>query len=206
MPRGADSAAPRPRTGRRPGPTTTRDAILAAARRRFAEVGYDRATFRQIAAAAGVDPALVVQFFGSKQELFLAAVRMPDASGVLGGALEGDPATAGTRVARVLVGWLDDDAARSVLIARIRSAASEPSAAELVRQAATEQLAEVVRHLGGDHPDVRGALAASQFVGLVMVREVVGVEPLAALAPEELVELLGPTFQRYLTEPLALDG
>jgi AcrR family transcriptional regulator len=200
MPSAPNDAA---RIGRRPGPTTTRDAILTAARERFAEVGYDRATFRQIAAAAGVDPALVVQFYGGKQDLFLAAVRWPPLSGEkLAEQVAREPGAVGANVARLLVGWLEDRQARTVLIARVRSAASEPAAAELVRQVVSEALSQVARRLGADRPDVRAGLVASQFVGLVMAREIVRLESLAALTPDELATLLAPTFERYLTGPL----
>ena len=86
------SAAKHPER-RRPGPNSTRDEILRAARRRFAEGGYDRATFRSIAADAGVDPALVVQFFGSKKELFAAATVSPVTLAELSAA-EADDSTA----------------------------------------------------------------------------------------------------------------
>ena len=63
--------------GRRPGPTETPAAICAAARRQFAERGFDRTTVRSVAAEAGVDPALVIHHFGSKQRLFLEATELP---------------------------------------------------------------------------------------------------------------------------------
>ncbi len=67
------------RTGRRPGASDTREQIAVAARTQFAEQGYERATFRAIAAAAGVDPALVVHFYGSKEELFRQVMVLPPA-------------------------------------------------------------------------------------------------------------------------------
>jgi AcrR family transcriptional regulator len=197
------TARHRSRTGRRPGPTATRETILGAARRRFAEVGYDRATFRVIAAEAGVDPALIVQFFGSKQDLFLAAVRWPpERREWIGEQAAADPDAAGERVARMLVGWLEDPEDRSLIMARIRSAASEPAAAELVRQAVSADISEIARRLGGDRPDLRAGLVASQFVGLLMAREIVGLESLVRLSGDELVTLVAPTLQRYLTGPL----
>jgi AcrR family transcriptional regulator len=65
------------RTGRRPGASGTREAILDAARRAFAGQGYQHATIRGVAELAGVDPALVHHYFGTKQELFVAAVQLP---------------------------------------------------------------------------------------------------------------------------------
>src|SRR3954464_9643653 len=102
----------KPRTGRRPGRSSTRNEILRAARRRFAEDGYDRATFRRIAADAGVDPALVVQFFGSEHALFAAAPVSPVTLTELGAAPAADSsASPGLRLARLLMLWLEDDGA-----------------------------------------------------------------------------------------------
>ena len=101
--------SPRARTGRRPGPSSTREDILRAARRRFAEDGYDRATFRRIAADAGVDPALVVQFFGSKQQLFAVATVPPVTIAALTAQPATDPtASAGLRLARLVMLRLGD--------------------------------------------------------------------------------------------------
>jgi AcrR family transcriptional regulator len=195
---------PRPsRTGRRPGPSSTREEILRAARRRFARYGYDRATFRNIAADAGVDPALVVQFFGSKQDLFVAATTPPVTLAELSRKSEqGDPAEAGLRLARLLMRWMEDDDAREATIARVRSAATEPVAAELVRRMIGDQLTGFARLLGGDRPEERATLLASQFVGMVWARHVVPLEPLASMTGEEIADWLGPTFQRYLDAPL----
>jgi AcrR family transcriptional regulator len=191
------------RTGRRPGPSSTREDILRAARRRFARYGYDRATFRNIAAEADVDPALIVQFFGSKKDLFTAAAAPPVTLGELYAESEEDePAAPGLRLARVLMTWLDDADAREAMIARIRSAATEPAAAEMVREMIGGQLTEFARLLGGDRPEERAALLASAFVGAVWVRNVVRLEPLASMPSDEVAAWLGPTFQHYLDAPL----
>src|SRR6187455_1174235 len=92
------------RSGRRPGPTTTREAIAEAARRQFAELGYDRATMRGIAGEAGVDAALVVRFYGSKDALFQEVMALPPAvSEALAGLVDGPRATVGRRLAEVIV-------------------------------------------------------------------------------------------------------
>jgi AcrR family transcriptional regulator len=192
------------RTGRRPGPSSTREDILRAARRRFARYGYDRATFRNIAADAGVDPALIVQFFGSKQDLFTAAVTSPVTLGELyAESEEEEPAAPGVRLARLLMRWLDHPEAREAMIARIRSAATEPAAAEMVREMIGGQLTEFARMLGGDRPEERATLLASAFLGAVWARHVVGLEPLASMPSEEVAAWLGPTFQHYLDAPLS---
>ena len=191
------------RTGRRPGPSSTRDDILRAARRHFSESGYDRATFRTIATDAGVDPALVVQFFGSKKDLFAAATASPVTLAQLSTEPAEDPnAGPGLRLARLLMTWLADEAARQALLGRIRSAASEPAAADSVREMIGAQLTEFARLMEGDRPDVRASLLATQFLGVVFARFIVRVEPLASMDGQEIANWLGPTFDLYLTGPL----
>ena len=189
-----------PRTGRRPGQSSTRDEILRAARRRFAEGGYDRATFRAIANDAGVDPALVVQFFGSKKDLFAAATVSPVTLAELAAEPADDPeATPGLRLARLLMAWLDDEGARQALLARVRSASSEPAAADAVREMIGAQLTEFARQMDGDGAEIRASLLATQFLGVVFARFVVRVEPLASMDSEEIATWLAPTFDLYMS-------
>jgi len=192
--------APQPaRSGRRPGPNSTREDILRAARKCFAELGYDRATFRKIAARADVDPALVVQFFGSKTELFAAASASPVTLVELSAESEqGDPGEAGLRLARLFMAWLEDTDAREAMLARIRSAATEPAAAEMVRQMVMGQLVPFARRIGGANPEARASMLAAQFVGMVWARYVVPLEPLASMSGEEVAHWLGPALQVYL--------
>jgi AcrR family transcriptional regulator len=199
--------SPRParkRSGRRRGESGTREAILRSARGLFAELGYDRTTIRAVAAEAGVDAALVVHFFGSKQQLFLSVVELPfEPAAVLPRLLAGDRATVGERLARFLVTVLEDTDARGRLTGMVRAAASEPEAARMLRELITERIFRPLADaLGVGDARLRANLVGSQVVGLVMARYVVGVEPLASLAPDALVRAVAPTFQRYLTEPL----
>src|SRR3954468_8530488 len=97
------------RTGRRPGPPETREQIARSARALFAELGYERATFRAIAAAAGVDPALVVHFYGSKDELFRQVMQLPDAfSDALVRVAEEPGDQMGRRLAGLVLGALEN--------------------------------------------------------------------------------------------------
>jgi AcrR family transcriptional regulator len=198
------SSSQRTRTGRRPGSSGTREAIAEAARQRFAELGYDRATIRGIAEDAGVDPALVVHFFGSKQKLFLSVMELPfDPAVELPRLLAGPRSQAGLRLARFAVGVMDDPEPRSVLTGILRSASSEPEAAQLTRElVASRIVAAFSESLAVDRPELRANLVASQIVGLVMARHVIQVEPLASLDSEALVEAIAPNLQRYLTGTL----
>jgi AcrR family transcriptional regulator len=189
--------------GRRRGETTTRPAILEAARGLFAERGYDRTTIRAVARTAGVDPALVLHFFGSKQELFLAVVELPFEPEAVAPALLADPDEAGARLAHFLLGVLEDPGGRDRVTGIVRAAASEPAAARLVRELIGRRvLGAIAGSLGSADADLRATLVGSQVVGLVMARYVVGVEPLASLPAEAVARAIAPNLQRYLTGPL----
>ena len=192
------------RSGRRPGGADTRGEITAAAGRLFAERGYDRTSMRAVAAEAGVDPALVSHYFGSKQRLFVSTVQLPvEPAVVIAQVADGDPARAGERLARTVVTMLESPQGRERATSIVRAAASEPEAAALLREQIKEQLFGPVAHaLGGDEPELRANLVGSQMVGLVMARYVVGVEPLASVEPEAVVQALAPVLQHYLTGDL----
>jgi AcrR family transcriptional regulator len=197
------SSEPSKRSGRRPGPTTTRDAIADAARHHFAELGYDRATLRGIAGAAGVDAALVVRFYGSKEALFREVMALPPAvADAIARLADGPRTSVGRRLAEVVVGLLEDPRSRSVVLGRIRSASSHPDAAALVRETVTRDVGRLVAALTDDEPETRAVLVGSQVVGLALARHVVRVEPLASLRAPDVVDYLAPVFQHYLVEPL----
>jgi AcrR family transcriptional regulator len=191
------------RSGRRRGTTQTREAIALAAQTQFAELGYDRATFRSIATAAGVDPALVVHFFGSKEKLFREVMQLPpELAAVMAGLAQVPRAEVGRLLAEALVALLEHPVAGLVPVARIRSASQHPEAAELVRETVTRDLARLTAALDVDQSDVRAVLVGAHLVGIVLARYIVRVEPLASMPASRLVELLAPTFQRFLVEPL----
>jgi AcrR family transcriptional regulator len=183
--------------------------VLAAARATFAERGYDGASIRVIAAAAGVDPALVHHYFGSKEKLFLAVVEAPaDPDELLPAVLEGGTAELGANLVRMMLGvW--DGPGRAAGLALIRSAVNNEWTARLLREFI---VGRVVRRVVGTlglppaEADARGALVASQVAGLVISRYVLRLEPLASAPAEELVAAVGPTLQRYLTGPVSLPG
>jgi AcrR family transcriptional regulator len=197
----SDSSAKR--SGRRPGPTTTREAIAEAARRQFAELGYDRATLRGIAGEAGVDAALVVRFYGSKDALFREVMALPPAVAEAMAALaDGPTATVGRRLAEVIVGMLEDPRSRSVVLGRIRSASSHPDAAALVRETVTRDIGRLAAALTDDQPETRAVLVGSQIVGLALARYVVRVEPLVSMPAAAVIDYIAPTFQHYLVGTL----
>ncbi|MFC3500395.1 TetR family transcriptional regulator [Micromonospora krabiensis] len=193
------------RTGRRPGNPDTREAILDAARAAFAERGFDAASIRAIAATAGVDPALVHHYFGSKDQLFLAAMQAPvDPRELLPKVLAGDRDGLGERLVRMFLGvW--DSPAGTAGVALLRSAVSNEWTARLLREFLTTQvLRRVLDHLDVAPAELplRGSLVASQLIGLAMMRHVIRLEPVASASPETLAATVGPTVQRYLTGDL----
>ena len=192
------------RRGRRPGPSATRKGIAEAARRQFAALGYDRTTIRSVASEAGVDPRLVVHYFGSKQQLFLAAVELPfEVSDLVERLQNGPRARVGERVARFALEVLDDPEARERWAGMIRAAASDPDAAGILREVLTRRIFEpLAQALGSDDAALRANLASSQMVGLVMARYVIGIEPLASTDSETIASAIAPTLQRYLVGPL----
>lgn len=190
------------RTGRRPGGGDTRGAVLDAARGEFAAHGYEKSSMRGIARAAGVDAALLHHYFGSKQQLFLAALEFPvNPEFIAQLILTGDRSTVGERIIRFALTLWEDPPVRERLLALLRTAATNEQVAELFRGFVEQELvARVVAALGEEGAGLRVELAMSQIVGLAMARYVFRVEPLASAGPEELAALVGPALQSYLTE------
>lgn len=188
------------RTGRRPGDPDTRTAILDAARQAFGHTGYDGATVRGIAAAAGVDPALVHHYFDSKHGLFSAAMQFPvDPSSVLPALLASGVDGLGERLVRFFISLWEDGGTASPFMALIRGAVSHEESAALLREFVTrEVLGRVAATVDKPQPQLRAALVGSQLVGLAMVRYVIRIEPLASAAPDTVVAAIAPTVQRYL--------
>jgi AcrR family transcriptional regulator len=188
--------------GRRPGPSTTREAILAAARERFSAQGYERTRLRDVAGDAGVDVALVHYHFKSKEGLFAAALEMPvSLPSLMADVLEGGELDdfAARFLRRILDVW-DDERIGPALVAMVRSATTyEPAAASLRGFVRTELLDRIARRLGTPDADVRSAAFGSQLLGLLMYRHVLRVEPLASMDPDAVVAAVAPGMQAHLT-------
>jgi AcrR family transcriptional regulator len=192
------------RTGRRPGPNRTREAILDTARRAFAERGYDAVSLRAVARDAGVDPALVHRFHASKEQLFIAAMELPvSPSELVAGLLAEGVEQLGERLVRAFLTLYDEPAAREPFLALLRGAVTHERAATLLREfVGREVLGRLAAAASPDAPELRASLAGSQIVGLAMARYVVGVVPLQSAERETLVAAVGPAVQRYLTGPI----
>lgn len=200
--------ARRGRKGRPAGSPPNREAILAAARAHFTELGYDSATLRGIAAQAGVDPALVLHYFGSKDRLFAAAMELSIVSAEEIPELLGDDVDGlGERVLRlVLHSWEKSSDPANPMVALLRSAAGHEAAVRMMRGFITrEVLSRVAARFEIPQPELRAALIGSQLIGLAMARFVLHLEPIASADTEMLVGCYAPTLQNYVTGVLPGD-
>lgn len=190
--------------GRRAGSPDTRAEILEAARREFANRGYDRATIRGIAGEAGVDPSLVHHYFGTKDELFAASIDMPGPAteAVLGVLAEG-PEHLGRHLADTFFTVWEQEEARSSLLGILRSAmGGEDQAVMAFRQFLTSALMEqIAPKIEGENAQLRALLMASQLVGVAMTRYVMRLEPIASAPIDVIVELVAPRVQSYVDGP-----
>jgi AcrR family transcriptional regulator len=192
------------RTGRRPGSPDTRDVILEAARWVFAERGYDGATVRGVAAQAGVDPALLYHYFGSKQQLFVAAMEITyDWQTALPTILSGPPAQMGERLVRFILTLWESPQTQPLLLGAVRSAATDPVAAGMVRHLLAEgPFMALAQAIGAPDGELRAMLAASHVMGVALLRYILRVEPMASADVETLAHMISPAIQHYLTGDL----
>jgi AcrR family transcriptional regulator len=192
------------RRGRRQGEPVSRDAVLSAAKQRFANEGYEKTTLRAIAKDAHVDPSMVLYLFGSKEELFRESLRLIIDPEVLVAALTGeadDDPDIGTRMVRTYLRiWETPDTA-ATLRAMLQSATSNTDANDAFRGFMQNYVLTAVSGVlgGGEQARLRAMLAASNLVGTAMLRYIIQVPPLATLTPDQVVRLIAPTLTRYLT-------
>ncbi|PZS17845.1 MAG: TetR family transcriptional regulator [Pseudonocardiales bacterium] len=188
------------RAGRRPGPTNTPDAILAAARELFAERGFQATTIRAVAASAGVNAALVHHYFATKERLFVAALNLPlnPAEAIVNVLAAGPREQFAERLVRFFVSTWREPATGQPLQAVLRSAASTDQGAAMFRNLVENVLLERAAAALGV-PKLRVVVAMSHLLGLVLGATILQIEPLASATDDELVELIAPTIHRYLS-------
>jgi AcrR family transcriptional regulator len=179
---------------------STRRAILDAARAIFASRGYEQTTIRAVAAEAGIDASMVMRYFGSKAGLFAAAasvsLKAPDLRSV--------PARRrGEQLVRYFVDRWDDRGSADTLVLLLRTGVTDDTVAKQIQTNFNHLIAAPVAALGDPDADRRSALIASQLLGLAVSRYILRHEPLASMPIDEIVANVGPTIQRYLTQPIA---
>jgi AcrR family transcriptional regulator len=176
-----------------------RTAILDAAREQFAANGYAGASVRGIARQAGVDPALVHHYFGTKESVFVAAMELPFRPGeLLPQALDGDPAGLGERLVRLFLGAWERPEFRTPMLGMLRTAMTGEQGATMLREFVGAALLDRVASAAGVIDPLRVQAAAAQMVGVVILRHVVRLEPLASASEDEIVALVAPAVQRHL--------
>ncbi|WP_336605854.1 TetR/AcrR family transcriptional regulator [Streptomyces sp. BA2] len=181
-----------------------RDRILEAARTEFSARGYEKTSVRGIAKAAGVDSALVHHYFGTKEQVFASAIEEAFAPALEApAAIEDGPLDGvGERLTRFIFGVWENPATRVPLLAIVRSAVNNDTAAAVFRRLiATQLLGRVARQLDQPDAELRAELAAAQLVGTAMLRYVIQVEPLASADPEAIIARIAPVVQGHLTGP-----
>ncbi|MGV0814864.1 TetR family transcriptional regulator [Mycolicibacterium boenickei] len=199
-----DTDSERKRPGRPAGPSDKRERILTSARELFARNGIDKTSIRAIAAAAGVDPALVHHYFGTKTQLFAAAIHIPiDPMTVIGKLKEVPVEEIGHTLPSILLPLWDSEIGKG-FVATLRSILAGNDVS-LVRSFLQEI---IVGEIGPrvDNPTgsarIRIQFVASQLVGVAMARYILELEPFASLPTDQIVETIAPTLQRYLTGDL----
>lgn len=199
------TATPPPaRRGPRPAGEDTRARITEAARSEFADKGYEGTSMRSVARVAGVDPALVHHYFDGKADLFAQAVVMTrvNPAMLVERVLDGPVDALGERLVRTFLAVWDDPDNQERLVALVRAVHTNDEVGALFRQfVAREVVGQVTRRTQVPDPELRGALAAAQIVGLATTRYVVRMPPMVDASPDELARWLGPTLQRYLVDP-----
>lgn len=190
-----------PTTGRRPGNPDTRNDIVATARQLFANSGYDKTSVRDIAAGAGVDPALIRHYFGSKAGLFRSTMGWPfDPAEISARIAGGDREEIGTRLTRVFFTAWEQPDSRASLLAILRGAATHDESAALVRQFIQGQLyPQIAALLAGSDTELRVDLAMGQLLGIAYLRHVLLVEPIASASVDELIARVTPIVTAHLT-------
>ncbi len=204
-----EQAGPAPRRRGRPSRTAgtagpdARTRILEAARTEFAERGYDKTSMRGIAKAAGVDAALVHHYFGTKDEVFAAAIEISFEPALVVPSILGGPRDdLGERLARYFIGVWENPVSRAPLLAIIRSALTHEAAANVLRGFVLSRLlGRIAAELDVPDPTFRAELAASHMIGIAILRYVIQAEPLASADPEKIIAMVAPTLQRYLAGP-----
>jgi AcrR family transcriptional regulator len=194
------------KAGRPPGKSGTKDQIIAVAQTLFAKTSYDTTTIREIARLANVDPALVMHYFRTKQELFIAAMApSQNIPQKIVKELKGDTETLGLRLATLFIGMLESRTTNHIIVNGLRAVIQIPGAIALLKLMLVQPILKSFKNAEKlDNAELRATLVQSQLIGLVITRYILKIEPLASLPKQDLITYLAPTLQRYLTGDLEM--
>ncbi len=187
--------------GRRPGKPDTKAEILDAARVEFAANGFEGATIRSVATSASVDPALVMHYFGSKDQLFAASLKLPvNPATVMRQVFSESDSDVGQALVRTLLTVWDSDVGGSQFVAALRSATAAGQAHRTVREFIHSSIVRgITDQISGPRAELQSSLAASQLVGLLVGRYLLEIPALVDASIEELASSVGPTIDRYIS-------
>jgi len=171
---------------------------MAAARKLFAERGYEGTTIRAIAAEAGVNPALIHHFFGSKDRVFTDSLHLPvNPYAIADVVADGPPEQAGERLLRLFIGVWEGPDSRSPFLALLRSVASSEQAARMMREFLHRVIVDRLGPALGVG-ELRMTAIGSQLMGVALLRYIVQLEPLASATPEDVIALVAPSIQQHI--------
>lgn len=179
----------------------TPERILEAARMLFSELGFERTTIRGVGAHAGVDPALVVHYFGNKEGLFFEATlfgfEVPDLRQMEGNSV-------GACLVSYFIDAMEGRVIGKKLIALLRASVSHPGAMQALQGILQKRLQIVlVELLPADEADLRSGLIATQMVGLAVTRYILKIPSIVGLSKDDVVRRIGPVIQHYLFSYMA---
>jgi AcrR family transcriptional regulator len=196
------------RPGRRAGESSARREILDAARELFSAAGYDATSIRAIARRAGVDPGLVLHYFSDKAHVFSEAMYFPlDPEDAVARIVPGPRRAMGRRLAAFFIGVWDEPESRDPIIGLLRGATTSPHVAALLRTLLTERvLSPVGERLGTPDSELRMSLCSAQLLGMATARYILCLEQLVSLSADDVVDVMGPPLQHFLTGPLRRDN
>lgn len=191
--------------GRRVGGGDTKVQILNAAQILFAENGLDRTTIREVAAKAEVDPALVMHYFKTKQQLFVESitpiVQSRQSNAISTALAKTSQQNRGKKLAEALVTFIMDENIQPLLLGIIRSVASDENAVKILKNLIEQVFTnEIEKYINGPDKKLRSELIGAQLIGLILARYIVKADPIASAPPDVLIKYLAPRLQVLFNE------
>ncbi|HEX4175538.1 MAG TPA: TetR family transcriptional regulator [Acidimicrobiales bacterium] len=191
--------------GRRPGNADTRGEIVEAAKRVFADKGYEGTSLRGVAREAGVDPALVHHYFDGKASLFVAAMALPFDPREVKEHAAGREYSGSRTIEGFLTMWDLAEGTGSSFASCLSAMAASTNVADAMREFVNDRVWSVLRHNEGEAETLRRrrtAMVSSQLMGLAFARYILRVPPMSTASPKQIGRWVGPTLDRYVKEPL----
>jgi AcrR family transcriptional regulator len=178
----------------------TKSLIAKEAVKQFSEVGYEKTTIRSVAMAAGVDPKLVMHYFGSKQQLFVSTTGVPQTVERAVGILKLTPAPLRGRALAEAIFQAQKSGEDLQLVGLIRAAATEPEAAEMIRELyVKEAMLKVVKALNLDNAELRAVMLTTLVSGFVFTSRILELQAITSTKDSQRKALLGKLIQEILT-------